>query len=172
MKQIIQLHINGENYEVAASPNQVLLDILRDELLLTGTKRGCNDGDCGACTVLMDGKPVASCTLLAFEAQGHEIITIEGLAKEGALHPVQQAFVDNFAIQCGFCTPGMVLTAVACLNENPDATEEDIRDYMRGNLCRCTGYVKIIDAVQAAAKTLKTQNTYSLMVALCPKSAS
>lgn len=150
MKQIVTLHINGEDYELACAPNQTLLSVLREQLQMTGTKRGCNDGDCGACTVLMDGRPVASCTLLAVQAQGHEIITIEGISDGRSLHPMQQAFVDYFAIQCGFCTPGMILTAIAMLDENPNPTEEEIRDYMRGNLCRCTGYAKIVEAVCAA----------------------
>lgn len=153
MKQIILLNINDENYEIAIEPNMTLLDVLRDQLQLTGTKKGCNDGDCGACTVLIDGKTAASCTTLAVDVQGTKIITIEGLSKNGVLHPVQQAFIDKFAIQCGFCSPGMIMSALALLNDNPDPTEAEIRDYMRGNLCRCTGYVKIIDAVNEAKKT-------------------
>lgn len=153
MKQIILLNINNDNYEIAIEPNTTLLDVLRDQLQLTGTKKGCNDGDCGACTVLIDGKTAASCTTLAIDVQGTKIVTIEGLSKNGVLHPVQQAFVDKFAIQCGFCSPGMIMSALALLNENPDPTEEKIRDYMRGNLCRCTGYVKIIDAVNEAKET-------------------
>lgn len=153
MKQIILLNINDENYEIAIEPNMTLLDVLRDQLQLTGTKKGCNDGDCGACTVLIDGKTAASCTTLAIDVQGTKIITIEGLSKNGVLHPVQQAFIDKFAIQCGFCSPGMIMSALALLNDNPDPTEAEIRDYMRGNLCRCTGYVKIIDAVNEAKKT-------------------
>ncbi|MDR1572786.1 MAG: (2Fe-2S)-binding protein [Clostridiales Family XIII bacterium] len=158
MKQVLKLHINGEIYEIASSPNQTLLDTLREQLHLTGTKKGCNDGDCGACTVLIDGKPAASCTTLAFDTQGHKIVTIEGVSKGDLLHPVQQAFIDKFAIQCGFCTPGMVLTAVALLEETPNPTEDEIRDYMRGNLCRCTGYIKIIDAVNAAAEVLRGES--------------
>lgn len=154
MKQILALNVNGEHYEVASSPNQTLLEVLREQLHLTGTKRGCNDGDCGACTVLLNGKAIASCSILAFSVQGQEIITIEGISPNGLLHPVQQAFVDYFAIQCGFCTPGMILTAIAMLNENPNPSEEEIRDYMRGNLCRCTGYTKIIEAVVAARDVL------------------
>ena len=154
MKQILALNVNGEHYEVASSPNQTLLEVLREQLHLIGTKRGCNDGDCGACTVLLNGKAIASCSILAFSVQGQEIITIEGIFQNGFLHPVQQAFVDYFAIQCGFCTPGMILTAIAMLNENPNPSEEEIRDYMRGNLCRCTGYTKIIEAVVAARDVL------------------
>lgn len=158
MKQLITLNVNGENYDVVLHPNATLLDVLRDQLGLTGTKKGCNEGDCGACTVLIDGKTAASCSTLAIDVQGTKIITIEGLAKDGVLHPVQKAFVDKFAIQCGFCTPGMIMSAVALLNEDPDPTEDKIRDYMRGNLCRCTGYVKIIDAVNEAKETMKQRN--------------
>lgn len=158
MKQLITLNVNGENYDVVLHPNATLLDVLRDQLGLTGTKKGCNEGDCGACTVLIDGKTAASCSTLAIDVQGTKIITIEGLAKDGVLHPVQKAFVDKFAIQCGFCTPGMIMSAVALLNEDPNPTEDKIRDYMRGNLCRCTGYVKIIDAVNEAKETMKQRN--------------
>lgn len=155
MKKLMTFHINGDVYEVAVSINRTLLEVLKDELRLTGVKAGCNEGDCGACTVLMDGKIVASCTMLAVEAQGHEITTIEGLATKEGLHPVQQAFVDNFAIQCGYCTPGMILATVALLNENPDPTEEEIRDYLRGNICRCTGYKQIVEAVMDARDRMK-----------------
>lgn len=155
MKQLMTFHINGEIYEAAVAVNKTLLEVLKDDLRLTGVKLGCNEGDCGSCTVLMDGKAVASCTLLAVEAQGHEITTIEGLAGKDGLHPVQQAFVDNFAIQCGYCTPGMILAAVALLNENPDPTEEEIRDYLRGNICRCTGYKQIVEAVMDARDRMK-----------------
>lgn len=155
--ELITLNINGEKYYVVVPSNTTLLDVLRDNLQLTGTKKGCNEGDCGACTVLIDGQTAASCSTLAIDVQGCEIITIEGLAKDGILHPVQKAFIDKFAIQCGFCSPGMIMSAVALLNENPDPTEEEIRDYMRGNLCRCTGYVKIIDAVNEAKSTVAAQ---------------
>lgn len=155
MKKLMTFHINGDVYEVAVSINRTLLEVLKDELRLTGVKAGCNEGDCGACTVLMDGKIVASCTMLAVEAQGHEITTIEGLATKEGLHPVQQAFVDNFAIQCGYCTPGMILATVALLSENPDPTEEEIRDYLRGNICRCTGYKQIVEAVMDARDRMK-----------------
>ncbi len=155
-KQIVTLNINDEIHDVVITPNTTLLDVLRDSLQLTGTKKGCNDGDCGACTVLVDGKTCASCTTLAADVQGTRIITIEGLAKDGVLHPVQKAFIDKFAIQCGFCSPGMIMSTMALLEENPDPTEAEIRDYMRGNLCRCTGYVKIIDAVNEAKETVKT----------------
>ena len=155
MKQLMVFHVNGEVYEVAVSSSRTLLEVLKDELRLTGAKTGCNEGDCGACTVLLDGKCVASCTLLAVEAQGHEITTIEGLATAEGLHPVQQAFIDNFAIQCGYCTPGMILATVALLNENPDPTEHEIRDYLRGNICRCTGYKQIVEAVMDAKERMK-----------------
>lgn len=155
MKQLMTFHINGEIYEVAVAGNKTLLEVLKDDLRLTGAKTGCNEGDCGACTVLMDGQAVASCTTLAVMAQGHEITTIEGLATAEGLHPVQQAFIDNFAIQCGYCTPGMILATVALLNENPDPTEEEIRDFLRGNICRCTGYKQIVEAVQDAKERMK-----------------
>jgi len=157
-KQLMSFNINGENYELALAPGVTLVDMLREELGLTGTKKGCDDGDCGACTVLVDGKAVASCTTLAAEVQDKEIITIEGLAKGDQLHPLQVAFIEQFAVECGFCTPGMILSSVALLNENPDPTEAEIRDALRGNICRCTGYAKIVDAVKAAQKVLKAQN--------------
>ncbi len=151
MKQIIELKVNGDLYVTGAEPNRTLLEVLRDNLGLTGAKRGCDEGDCGACTVLMDGKPVASCLFLAIEAQGKDIVTIEGLAANGKLHPLQDAFVNYGAIQCGFCTPGMILSAKALLDRNPKPTKEEIKEAIAGNLCRCTGYVKIIEAVQAVA---------------------
>lgn len=157
MTTLISLNVNGQNYDVAVDPSTTLASVLRDKLGFKGVKIGCNDGDCGACTVLADGKAVASCTALAIQMQGKKIITIEGLAKNGELHPVQRAFVECAAIQCGFCTPGMVLATVALLNEDPDPTEEEIRDYLRGNICRCTGYMKIIDAVNMAKELLKVQ---------------
>ena len=155
MKQIMQFNINGQDYEIAAEADLTLVDLLREELGMTGVKKGCNDGDCGACTVLVDGKAVASCTTLAVTVQGRKILTVEGLMQGGKLHPVQQAFVDAFAIQCGFCTPGMVLATIALLNDNPDPTEAEIRDYLRGNICRCTGYTKIIDAVRLAGEYIR-----------------
>jgi len=152
MKQEICLTINGDPYEVVVKPKETLLDVLRDKLKLTGTKKGCDAGDCGSCTVLMDGKPVPSCLILAIEARDREITTIEGLAEGENLHPIQKAFVEHGAIQCGFCTPGMVLTAKALLDETPSPTEDEIKEAMSGNMCRCTGYVKIIEAIQAAAR--------------------
>lgn len=151
MKRIIQLTVNGEHAEVAVAPNRTLLQVLREDLGLTGTKHGCGLGDCGACTVILDGKPVNSCLVLAVQANGSEVLTIEGLAENGKLHPLQQAFVDKGAIQCGFCTPGMILSAKALLDENPKPTEGQIRMAISGNLCRCTGYQKIVEAIQAAA---------------------
>jgi putative selenate reductase molybdopterin-binding subunit len=147
----MELKINGQTVRLSPDRNQTLLEFLREELGLTGTKRGCDQGDCGACTVLMDGRPVNACLVLVTEAAGREITTIEGLSRDGRLHPLQQAFVDYNAIQCGFCTPGMILTAVALLNENPNPSPEEIRRYLQGNLCRCTGYNQIVQAIQAAA---------------------
>lgn len=154
MKQIIQLTINGQSVEAAVEPNQTLVQFLREDLSLTGTKHGCGLGDCGACTVIMDGKAVNSCLVLAVQAQGKDILTIEGLAIDGELHPIQQAFVDKGAIQCGFCTPGMILSAKALLDQNPNPSEIEIRTAISGNLCRCTGYQKIVEAIDSAAQTL------------------
>jgi carbon-monoxide dehydrogenase small subunit len=149
MKTAIMLQINGESYELLVAPNQTLLEVLREKLGLMGTKRGCDLGACGACTVLLDGEAVLSCLLLALDAVGKEITTIEGLSETGELHPLQQAFVDQGALQCGFCTPGMLLTAQSILLEDPRPTEETIKKKMAGNLCRCTGYKKVVDAMQS-----------------------
>ena len=154
MKTIIQMTVNGEQVEAAVQPNRTLLEFLREELGLTGTKHGCGLGDCGACTVILDNVPVNACLVLAVQARGREVLTIEGLAENGRLHPVQQAFVDKGAIQCGFCSPGMILSAKALLDRNPKPTELEIRTAISGNLCRCTGYQKIVEAVQEAAETL------------------
>jgi aerobic carbon-monoxide dehydrogenase small subunit len=151
MKSIIKLIVNGESVEAAVEANQTLLQFLREDLGLTGTKHGCGLGDCGACTVILDGKPVNSCLVLALQSNGCEVLTIEGLAENGNLHPIQQSFVDKGAIQCGFCTPGMILSAKALLEENPKPTEQEIRTAISGNLCRCTGYQKIVEAIQEAA---------------------
>jgi carbon-monoxide dehydrogenase small subunit len=159
MKQDIVLKVNGNNYHVNVETHRTLVEVLRETLGFTGTKKSCNEGECGACTVLMDGKPVASCLVLAVAAQGKEITTIEGLADGMRLHPVQEAFVKNAAIQCGFCTPGMVLTAKALLDENPNPTSADVRKAISGNLCRCTGYQQIVDAVMAAVAAMKTKTT-------------
>jgi carbon-monoxide dehydrogenase small subunit len=146
------LTVNGTPYEVAIEPRQSLLQLLREELYLTGTKEGCSEGECGACTVLLDGKTVDSCLIFALEAQGREVTTIEGLAQGDQLHPIQKAFAEYGAVQCGFCTPGMILAAKALLDSNPHPTEAEIRQGISGNLCRCTGYVKIVEAIQAAAR--------------------
>ena len=152
MKHNVSFTVNGDSCEVLVEPRESLLDVLRNKLNLTGTKKGCDTGDCGACTVIMDGRPVNSCLVLAVEAEGKEILTIEGLAIGTELHPVQEAFIKYGAVQCGYCTPGMILSAKALLDENPSPTEEEIKRAISGNLCRCTGYVKIIDAIEAAAK--------------------
>jgi carbon-monoxide dehydrogenase small subunit len=146
------LTVNGTPYEVAVEPRQSLLQLLREELHLTGTKEGCSEGECGACTVLLDDKTVDSCLIFALEAQGREVTTIEGLAQGDQLHPVQKAFAEYGAVQCGFCTPGMILAAKVLLDSNPHPTEAEIRQGISGNLCRCTGYVKIVEAIQAAAR--------------------
>ncbi len=159
MKQDIVLRVNGNNYHVNVETHRTLVEVLRETLGFTGTKKSCNEGECGACTVLMDGKPVASCLVLAVAAQGKEITTIEGLADGMRLHPVQEAFVKHAAIQCGFCTSGMVLTAKALLDENPEPTAADVRRAISGNLCRCTGYQQIVDAVMAAAAAMKTTSS-------------
>ncbi len=155
MAQSLNLRVNGEAYELFVAPWKTLAEVLREDLGLTGTKEGCNTGSCGACTVLIDGKAVKSCLILASQASGKDVVTIEGLAKNG-LHPVQQAFIDHFAVQCGFCTPGMILSAKALLDENPDPDEEEVRKAIVGNLCRCTGYNKIVEAVLAASETIKS----------------
>jgi len=147
MKRALELKINGDTHDVLVSPNNTLLEVLRDKLGLTGTKRGCDLGSCGACTVLIDGEACLSCLILAVDAAGREILTIEGLAAGGDLHPLQRAFVEKGAVQCGFCTPGMILTAEAILGEEKYPTEDIIRKKMAGNLCRCTGYKKIVGAV-------------------------
>jgi carbon-monoxide dehydrogenase small subunit len=147
MKHAIELNINGDTHEVLVSPNNTLLEVLRDKLGLMGTKRGCDLGACGACTVLVNGEAYLSCVMLAVDASGKEILTIEGLAEGGDLHPLQSAFVETGGLQCGFCTPGMILTAKAILDEEEHPTEEVIKKKMAGNLCRCTGYKKILEAV-------------------------
>ena len=151
MKHVIALEINGDTYEVLVSPNMTLLEVLRDQLGLMGTKRGCDLGVCGTCTVLVDGEAYLSCLTLAMDAVGREIFTIEGLSQEGDFNPLQRAFIEKGAVQCGFCTPGMILTAKAILGEEEKPTEESIRKKMAGNLCRCTGYKKIVEAVLSVA---------------------
>lgn len=155
MDHSITLKINGEIYKLHIKPNALLLDVIRDEIGLTGTKRGCDTGECGACTILIEGKPVNSCLLLAVEADGKDVLTVEGLAKNGQLHPLQVAFVEDGAVQCGFCTPGLLLSAKALLDTNPNPTEEEIKTAIAGNLCRCTGYTKIIKAINSAAKKMQ-----------------
>jgi len=156
MKKLLMLRVNGEDYEIFTDSWKTLEKVLRDDLGLTGVKEGCNTGNCGVCTVLIDGKAVKSCLVLASQVQGKNILTIEGLSKHG-LHPLQQAFIDHFAIQCGFCTPGMVLAAKALLDENPNPTEEEVKLGLSGNLCRCTGYVKIVEAILAAAEMMRKE---------------
>ncbi len=155
MKQLLKLRVNGETYELYIEPWKTLDEVLRSDLELTGTKVGCSAGRCGACTVLIDGMAVKSCLILAPQAGGREILTIEGLGKNG-IHPLQQAFIEYFAVQCGYCTPGMILSAKALLDENPTATYDEIREGLTGNLCRCTGYVKIMDAIMAARKKMQS----------------
>jgi len=153
MKKLIELTVNGRNYELAIAPNTTLVDLLRNELGLTGTKKGCELGDCGSCTVIMDGKPVNSCLVLAMQARGRQITTIEGLEDENGLHPLQDAFVEKGAIQCGFCSSGMILSGKSLLDKNPNPSDAEIRGAISGNLCRCTGYQKIIEAVKSAGST-------------------
>ena len=147
----LTLTVNDEIHEITTLPNRTLLEVLRDDLQLTGAKEGCGEGACGSCTVLVDGQPVRSCLTLAVAMEGKKITTIEGLARHGNLHPIQAAFVEHHAIQCGFCSPGMILTSQALLNDNPHPTEGEIRRAIAGNICRCTGYAKIVQAVQALA---------------------
>jgi carbon-monoxide dehydrogenase small subunit len=148
----IEFSINGQKRKISVKPNDLLINVIRDDLYLTGTKYGCGIGECGACTVFLDKETVSSCLTLAAAVDGKEITTIEGLAKGNKLHPMQIAFLKNAAVQCGFCSPGMILTAIDLLRENPSPTEEEIKDYMRGNICRCTGYVQIVKAIKACAE--------------------
>jgi len=154
-KKMLSLTVNGELYQRTIKPNLTLLDFIRDELGLTGTKKGCETGDCGSCTVILDGELVNSCLLLAMEANGKSVLTIEGLAKGGKLHPLQEAFIEYGAIQCGYCTPGMILAAKALLDKNPKPTEQEVKAGIVGNLCRCTGYTKIVEAILAVAHKSK-----------------
>ena len=150
--------VNGEVYTKDVAPNMTLVEFIRDELHLNGTKEGCDEGECGACTVIMDGKTVSSCLVLAAEANGSEITTIEGLADDGKLHPIQEAFLEAGAVQCGYCTPGMILSAKAVLDEFPMPTDEQIRTGIEGNLCRCTGYNRIVSAIRLAAEKIAAAN--------------
>ncbi|HVB96596.1 MAG TPA: (2Fe-2S)-binding protein [Chloroflexota bacterium] len=152
MKSPITLQINGQDYDIFIEGRTRLLDAIREQCDLTGVKEGCSTGDCGACTVLADGKPIASCMTFAMAAQGKELMTIEGLAQNGQLHPLQEEFIEQGGLQCGICTPGMILSAKALLDENPNPTTDEIRFALAGNLCRCTGYQKIIEAVVAASE--------------------
>jgi carbon-monoxide dehydrogenase small subunit len=154
MKQV-ELTVNGALYKLDVQPWETLVEVIRDDLGLTGTKEGCGLGECGACTVIMDGRAVNSCLVLAAEADGKQITTIEGLADGDKLHPIQQAFVNHGGLQCGFCTPGMIMSAKALLDEKPSPSEEEIREGIAGNICRCTGYAKIIESVKAAAKNIQ-----------------
>ena len=153
--RVARFIVNDNSYEVMIDPSTTLLEVLRDQLDLTGTKHGCGIGQCGACTVLVDGKPILACLTLAMAVREKNILTIEGLSKMNILHPIQKAFVDYGAIQCGFCTPGMIMAAKALLDKNPKPTREEVKIAVAGNLCRCTGYVKIIDAVLAASEAMR-----------------
>ena len=157
-QQEILLKVNGANYQVSIEPWRTLVEVLRENLGLTGTKKSCNEGECGACTVIMDGGPVSSCLVLAIDAQGKEILTIEGLSEGEKLHPIQEAFLKHGAIQCGFCTPGMVMSAKALLDENPKPTVAEVRKAISGNLCRCTGYQHIVDSIMAAATMMDKES--------------
>jgi carbon-monoxide dehydrogenase small subunit len=156
-KKVIRMVINGQDREIEVRPNELLVDVLRERLRLTGTKVGCEAGDCGACTVLINGKPNLSCLTLAIECHGKEILTIEGVgdAEKDELHPLQKAFVEHYGVQCGFCTPAMILTAKALLDNNPDPNENEIREAINGVICRCTGYVQIVESIQAASKEMR-----------------
>jgi carbon-monoxide dehydrogenase small subunit len=152
---ILRFRLNGRPVEVEAPPGRRLLDLLREDLGLIGTKEGCGEGECGACTVLVDGKPRLSCLTLALQVEGKEVLTVEGLAQSGKLHPLQEAFIETAGVQCGFCTPGFLMAAYALLLENPNPTKEKVREWLSGNLCRCTGYEQIVEAVLRAAEKLR-----------------
>ncbi len=151
-KRLLRLKVNGELKEVATETSKTLLEVLREDLGLTGTKHGCEVGECGTCTVLVDNQPILSCLVLGVESEGAEIVTVEGLMKDGRPHPLQRAFADSGATQCGYCIPGIILTAKALLDENPRPSRDEIREALAGNLCRCTGYVKILDAVEQVVR--------------------
>lgn len=156
-KEIAKFTVNGRTYEVPIESHETLIEVIRDKLDLTGTKYSCGAGECGSCTVLIEGKPVLSCLTLAATAKDKNILTIEGLAEKNTLHPIQKAFIENGAVQCGYCTPGMVLSAKSLLDENPFPTKEKVEVALAGNLCRCTGYIKIIRAVLTASETIKKE---------------
>lgn len=151
----VSFNLNGRQQELDVEPHELLLDVVRERLGLTGAKRSCDVEVCGACTLLVDGRPISACTTLALEVRGRSVLTIEGLAADGQLHPLQEAFIEHGGFQCGFCTPGMILAAKALLDENPDPTEEELKHFMHGNICRCTGYKKIIESIMAAAKKMR-----------------
>ncbi len=155
---IVNFSLNGKNVTAEVKEGETLLETIRDYFSLTGTKKGCEVGECGACTVLIDGVPTNSCLVLAPLVEGKTVMTIEGLAQDGELHPIQQAFIDEGAVQCGFCTPGMILSAYALLKQNPNPTTEEFKTGLSGNICRCAAYVQIIDAVKAAAKSMAEEN--------------
>jgi carbon-monoxide dehydrogenase small subunit len=155
VKHNITMNVNGQKYDVSVEPRKTLLSVLRDQLHLTGTKEGCSTGDCGACTIIMDGATYTSCLVLGVEADGRDITTVEGIAEEGKLHPVQESFVKKGGLQCGFCTAGLIVSSAVLLDENPDPSEDDVMTALAGNLCRCTGYTKITEAVRDASKVMK-----------------
>jgi len=159
MKQRYTLNVNDEFFDTGAEPSDSLLDVLRENLRLTGTKKGCNEAECGSCTVVLDGKPVVSCLVLVGDAREKKIVTIEGLSREGQLHPIQFQMINKGGIQCGYCTPGVIMSAYALLQENPNPTREEIKFAISGNICRCTGYNKILEAVEAAAADLRGPKT-------------
>jgi aerobic carbon-monoxide dehydrogenase small subunit len=159
-RQEVSVTINGRSYRKEVEPRQLLIYLIRDDLGLTGSHVGCDTSSCGACTILFDGAAVKSCTILAVQADGHEITTIEGLAQNGRLHPLQEAFWNNHGLQCGYCTPGMIMASVGLLDRNPDPTEHEIRHGLDGNLCRCTGYHNIVKSVQAAAKEMQGSDSH------------
>lgn len=154
----ISFTVNGKLQELEVEPHELLLDVVRERLGLTGAKRSCDVQVCGTCTLLVDRRPVSGCTTLAFEVRGRSVLTIEGLAENGKLHPLQQAFIEHGGFQCGYCTPGMILAAKALLDENPNPTEEELKHFMHGNLCRCTGYKKIIESILAAAEKMRSKS--------------
>ncbi len=157
MKQEYNLIVNGSTYTAEAEPSESLLDVLRERLGLTGSKIGCNEAECGSCTVIMDGLAMLSCVMLVGDARNKEVLTIEGLAADGELHPLQTAMINNGGIQCGYCTPGVIMSAYALLQENPHPTSDEIRFALAGNICRCTGYNKIVESIQAAASNMRSQ---------------
>ena len=153
----VRMRLNGSWVEAETRPDRILLDFIREDLRLTGTKKGCEEGECGACTILMNGKAVASCLIPVLKADGAEILTVEGMGRKDRLHPLQQAFLEEGAVQCGYCTPGMLLSAKALLDENPEPTLEEVKEAISGNLCRCTGYTKIVRAIQAASEKIRRE---------------